>query len=54
LNWFKESKTDIKPKNSKSSWVKGPNGEYDAVPRQYLEAKADKFMESKRKSPWDK
>ncbi len=53
-DWFNQSKTDLKPKNPKSSWIKGPNGNYDGVPRQYLESKPDSFLNSKRKNPWDK
>ncbi|WP_156877842.1 hypothetical protein [Shimazuella kribbensis] len=52
-DWFK-AKEDIKPANPKSSWVKGPKGDYDGVPRQYLEAKPDKSLEPSRKNPWDK
>lgn len=45
---WKDVKADIKPKNEKSSWVKGPEGKDDAIPRQYLEAKADDFMSPKK------
>lgn len=38
----------------KSSWIKRLNGNYDGVPRQYLEAKPDSYLNSKRKNPWDK
>lgn len=53
-NWFKDSKTDIKPPNPKSSWIKGADGKEDAVPRQYLNAKADAMLNPSRKNPWDK
>jgi hypothetical protein len=52
--WFKNAKSDLNPKHPKSSWVKGPNGDYDAVPRQYLQAKADDSLSPKKKNPWDK
>ncbi len=46
--------TDIKPENPKSSWVKGPKGNYDAVPRAYLNSNSDSLLNGKRKNPWDK
>jgi hypothetical protein len=52
-DWLK-AKTDIKSVNPKSSWAKGPKGDYDGVPRQYLEASSDKVMTPTRKNPWDK
>lgn len=51
-DWCK-AKTDIKPANPKSNWATGPKGEYDAVPRQYLEAKPDKHLDPKQKNPWE-
>jgi hypothetical protein len=53
IKW-KDVKPDIKPKHPKSSWVKGPDGSYDGVPRAYLDAKKDSFLcETKNgKSPW--
>jgi hypothetical protein len=52
-DWFK-AKEDIKPANPKSNWAKGPKGDYDGVPRQYLESKTDKTLTPSRKNPWDK
>jgi hypothetical protein len=52
-NWWKQSKTDLKPENPKSNWVTGKDGKEDAIPRQYIEAKKDDFLDHKRKHPWD-
>ncbi len=38
---------------TKGNWATGKDGKYDAVPRQYLNAKADKVLEPKRKNPWE-
>lgn len=51
-DWLK-AKSDIKPSNPKSNWVKGPKGEYDGVPRKYLGAKSDKVLTPTRKNPWN-
>jgi hypothetical protein len=50
----KKVTSDFKPKNPKSSWVRGANGDYDGVPRAYLNAKVDSFLLGKRKHPWEK
>jgi hypothetical protein len=49
---WKDAKTDIKPKHEKSSWILGPQGNYDGVPRAYLEAKPDPIFVPKEKLPW--
>lgn len=50
----KKVSSDIKPDHPKSSWVKGPKGNYDGVPRAYLKSKPDGLLNGKRKHPWDK